>query len=792
MKKIVIILLLNLIAFVLNATIINIPADYTTIQEGIDASVDGDTVLVQPGNYVENIALISKNIYIASLYLTTQDTSYIAQTIIDGNQENPAVRILNGVDSTGVLDGFTITNGDPAGLLIFIASPTIKNLYVYDNPEGIRCQNSSSPTILNVDIINNTSNGIMCTMNSNANLQNANIIGNTSTDGAGIYCDSSIMTVKNSIITENTATGKGGGIYCKGSEIVLENTTISNNIANSGGGIYCYNSDVEFSSYNRCNIFMNSNIVNKGYGLDISSQNCDIINVILDTFTVVNPTDFYVSPIINYTFDILHGYQNNIINSDLYVSLDGDNSNSGTSPDEPLKTIRNALSKIYADSLNKNTIYIADGVYSESTNGEIFPLKWCNYVSLEGFSKNETILDGENENRLLDFYYITEATISNITITKGNSGDGGGVYCRNSNPHFMNVNVNYNVSTGEGGGMSFRDSNPVMENVEINDNTADYDGGGIYSINSEIYLNGVSVYDNTSYEYGGGMYIGNVLSAMPDPILENVKLTGNYCENAGGGVFFEFNKPTLLNVEITNNTANENGGGIYGWDAEISFDKVTIANNTATDDGGAIYCEYTDVNMINSIVWNNLSNEIYTHGSCDIVANYTDINGGWSGIGNIDLDPMFVDPGEGDYHLSWVNYPMPDDTKSPCIDAGDPSSPLNPDGTIADMGAYYFNQNVSIDDPQNFDNHTLKTCPNPTNINNECLNINFKMEKNGKVDIGLYNLKGQLVKEILNEEKGIGEYTIRYTANKLNTGIYFIKMDFNGKKIEVNKVIILK
>jgi hypothetical protein len=55
--------------------------------------------------------------------------------------------------------------------------------------------------------------------------------------------------------------------------------------------------------------------------------------------------------------------------------------------------------------------------------------------------------------------------------------------------------------------------------------------------------------------------------------------------------------------------------------------------------------------------------------------------GGWTGTGNIDADPLFVDPVNGDFHLQ---------PGSPCIDTGDPNSALDPDGTPADMGAYYF------------------------------------------------------------------------------------------------------
>ena len=93
------------------ATTINIPADYSTIQAGIDASSDGDIVLVAEGTYVENINYNGKNIVVGSLYLTTSDTSYISSTIINGNQSGSVVTFDSGENATAVLSGFTVING---------------------------------------------------------------------------------------------------------------------------------------------------------------------------------------------------------------------------------------------------------------------------------------------------------------------------------------------------------------------------------------------------------------------------------------------------------------------------------------------------------------------------------------------------------------------------------------------------------------------------------------------------------------------------------------------------------
>ena len=93
------------------ATIIKLPGDQPTIQAGIDSESVGDTVLVDTGRYVENINFNGKNIVVGSLFLTTTDTSYISQTVIDGDSSGSVVAFENGEDSTEVLSGFTITNG---------------------------------------------------------------------------------------------------------------------------------------------------------------------------------------------------------------------------------------------------------------------------------------------------------------------------------------------------------------------------------------------------------------------------------------------------------------------------------------------------------------------------------------------------------------------------------------------------------------------------------------------------------------------------------------------------------
>ncbi|MCK4655364.1 MAG: right-handed parallel beta-helix repeat-containing protein, partial [Candidatus Cloacimonetes bacterium] len=549
------------------ATIINIPADQPTIQAGINVAVNGDIVLVQPGTYFENINYNGKYITVASLFYTTQDTSYIFQTTIDGNQEGRVVTFVNEENLTAVLTGFTITNGNASsggGIHCFASSPSLQNLF---------------------------------------------ITGNSASSGGGISCwKGSVPSLQNVTIMNNSADNSGGGIYCIcESNPNLENVTVTNNSAAfQGGGICCNESNLSFDTENRCNIYLNNVMNNRGYGVDIYASYCDIINVIVDTFTVFTPTDYYASPIINFTFDIIHSIQDSLINSDLYVSVDGDDDNSGTTADDPLKTIRFALSKIYTDSLNQNTIYLSPGIYSSETTGETFPIEWSNFVYLEGSVEDETILDANNETGVMRFHYVNDAMIKNITIRNGNTHRGSGIYCSYSSPSLENVTITDNFASNWGGGIYCIQSSPNLENVTIIDNSAHYGGGGIFCIYySNPGLVNVTLTGNSASGNGGGIYCYSNSS----PNLTNVTITGNSASGngSGGGIYFCPNSsPSLTNVSITGNFASDNGGGIYCTNSSPALENVTITGNSASDSGGGICCySNSGPSLINVSISNN-------------------------------------------------------------------------------------------------------------------------------------------------------------------------------------------
>ncbi|TKJ40814.1 hypothetical protein CEE37_07570 [candidate division LCP-89 bacterium B3_LCP] len=119
-----------------SATIINVPVDYDTIQVAIDNAIVGDTILVQPGTYTENIDYDGKDLVIGSLFLVSGDTSYISQTIIDGDSSGSVVTFNNEETSAAVLAGFVIRNGyssSGAGIWCQVSDPTITHCYIVEN-----------------------------------------------------------------------------------------------------------------------------------------------------------------------------------------------------------------------------------------------------------------------------------------------------------------------------------------------------------------------------------------------------------------------------------------------------------------------------------------------------------------------------------------------------------------------------------------------------------------------------------------------------------------------------------
>jgi len=179
-------------------------------------------------------------------------------------------------------------------------------------------------------------------------------------------------------------------------------------------------------------------------------------------------------------------------------------------------------------------------------------------------------------------------------------------------------------------------------------------------------------------------------------VVEGFTIINGYAAQ-GGGILCSGASPSISHV-IVAGCAAELGGGLFCENSAASVEHATITGNVATSAGGGIYCTGSPLPVvINSIIYGNAPDGI-AGGAADVT--FSDVQGGFARIGNINVDPLFADPAAGDYHLksafgrwnaasaAWVK----DAVSSRCIDAGDPwsayASEPKPNLGRANAGAY--------------------------------------------------------------------------------------------------------
>ncbi len=341
---------------------------YTSIQTAINASSPGDTVLVHPGRYQENISIQNNNISVISLEAITGNPIYIDSTIIDGR---------------------AISWG----------------IWVRQNSQNITIRGFS---------ITNCKNGLSVSSNAIATIKNCKIFQNKGYNGAGLgasFCTVYLSGVK---IYNNDAYHMGGGLYING---------------------YMGSENVTFDPVNRCSIYNNT----AGAGQDIVAHSINNdLSIPLDRFTVSSPTSYYAAAFRSFgnEFQLLIDAQTSHhqeVNSDLFVSPTGDDTNDGLSPATALKTIRTAIYRVASDSLNQKTVHILPGKYSRTANQQVFPIPLKSWVKVQGAGIAETQIVGEmdpayanvpyNALKVFTSFYQTHASLEDLSITSAGSNN---------------------------------------------------------------------------------------------------------------------------------------------------------------------------------------------------------------------------------------------------------------------------------------------------------------------------------------------------------------------------------
>ncbi|MBW8041130.1 MAG: hypothetical protein FVQ85_14160 [Planctomycetes bacterium] len=317
---------------------------------------------------------------------------------------------------------------------------------------------------------------------------------------------------------------------------------------------------------------------------------------------------------------------------------------------------------------------------------------------------------------------------------------GGGIYCRNSSPRIINCNIIWNISAGSGGGIACENSDAVIQDCNIwendawvNDDRIDQHGGGIYVKGGSPTILRNNIIRNDTRWSGGGIAVqdGNGVS------ITNCDIIDNHCWASAGGIYSQgnssgdpnanadSNNPNLIldNCLIIHNWGYWSGGVSSNYGSFADIDDCTIAWNVASWSWlvGGLETFGGDANVANTIIVDNTGVQMASAGASasamgmelgglemeifgvneGIDVSYSNIQmfdsegfydptAVWPGEGNINKDPMFINP------FRPYNFRLKSGTgewnTSPCINAGDPFADYSqepaPNGGRINMGAY--------------------------------------------------------------------------------------------------------
>ena len=324
-----------------------------------------------------------------------------------------------------------------------------------------------------------------------------------------------------------------------------------------------------------------------------------------------------------------------------------------------------------------DTVLVAPGTYTGEGNRDL-DFGGIDRVLVSEAGAEATVIDCEGEVRAFSFRNeeTSASVLQGFTITGGVSEGtetdryGGAVFCENgASPRITQCAFTDNSSAlhggaiycgGEGSGYT-----STISECTFTGNSGNLGGAVFLSNSPSATITRCTFTGNSGGKGGGGIYCKTKTERLlPGPTITSCTITGNDAsqvdeDTKGGGIYCSTNAPAVItNCMIMGNEA-DTGGGIYSY-GDPTITNCTIANNSAQSGGGIRGEDRSDLTITNSILWGNTPNALVTMGGATVV-NYSNVEGEWDGIGNINANPLFVDTSDGDYHLS---------DGSPCIDAG--------------------------------------------------------------------------------------------------------------------------
>ncbi len=329
----------------------------------------------------------------------------------------------------------------------------------------------------------------------------------------------------------------------------------------------------------------------------------------------------------------------------------------------------------YSGPGNRNLDYGGKAITVQSENGPAACIIDCQWVG-RGFlfqsgegaasvARGFTIQHGTASYGGAIYCADSAPTIDGNLISQNSATTGGGIYCLRASPLITGNVITLNTASGSnnGGGIFvYTGSTPLIAGNSITSNSAGRYGGGVTCAGVGVHptITGNLVSGNTALS-GGGIYCWSPAT------ITNCEIVSNSAGH-GGGIFFDTSPATMTNCLLAGNSADQQGGGAYCSAASAVISNCTVVANSADINGGGVACEEADAAILRSIIWGNTLEQVRVVSGDPPSITYTDIEGLWYGMGNMDADPLFIAGPRGDWYLSQTAAGQPVD--SPCVNGG--------------------------------------------------------------------------------------------------------------------------
>jgi len=712
--------------------------DHTTIQEGLDAASEGDTVLVSPGTY---IGPLNRALDFGGTNLKLVSLAGPEYTTIDCQSSGRGFRFHTGEDTTSVVDGFTVRNGSAnqgGGARCDGSSPTIRNCVFRGNyaggaGAGVHLMNAA-PHIDNCLFVGNWGGvgaGLRCEVAAPATITNSTFYGNNSgSNGGGIHCGfgGSDPTIRNCTVVANHADGRGSGIHCGSGSPTVTNTIVAHSTGNYTA-IECGSGNPSFTY---CCVYGNQNgdalCGTYQYIVYEDPTFCALADTVL-TLRVDSPC----LPEGNDWGELIGaagagcGWETR-----LYVDCENASGIEDGSEAHPYDTIQEGIDACTPG----DTLTVAPCIYTGSGNKNL-DFHGVNLVLRSSAGRDSTIIDCEGVGRGLHFHTGEDSTsvVDGFTVRNGSAGEGGGVVCDGSSP--------------------------TIRNCVFRDNYAGGAGAGAYLIDAAPRIDGCLFIGNW-----GGVGAGLRCQAAAPATITNSTFYGN-SGSSGGGIHCGFggSDPTIRNCTVVANHADGRGSGINCGNGSPTVTNTIVAFSTGTD--SAVECGIGNPSFAYCCVFGNEAGDV-------LCGTYHDI---------IYADPTFCDT-EGD--VFWIQ------DGSPCEGAGEGGEDIGAWAVNCPWGDPSWVDAGSQEEPGALALHPAR--PNPLAGSTS---IAFEAPSDGtRVSLRVYDPAGRLVRTIVDEVSGARRRSVVWDGNdtagrRAAPGIYFVRLEAGGE-VRTGKVCLLR